>query len=68
MCLQHAAGISAPLCPGMPVASNKTASAYFSPIPGTWQPGDAVLCGQSRTTVKTRHFAALIGRLWVGGC
>jgi hypothetical protein len=25
------------------------------------------LCGQSRTTIRARHFAALIGRLWIGG-
>jgi hypothetical protein len=25
------------------------------------------LCGQSRTTISNRHFASLIGRLWVGG-
>lgn len=24
-------------------------------------------CGQSRTTVRARSFAALIGRLWIGG-
>jgi hypothetical protein len=24
-------------------------------------------CGQSRTTVRARGFAALIGRLWIGG-
>jgi hypothetical protein len=23
--------------------------------------------GQSRTTISARHFAALIGRLWIGG-
>lgn len=28
---------------------------------------DTFLCGQSRTTIRARHFAALIGRLWAGG-
>jgi hypothetical protein len=26
-----------------------------------------LLCGQSRTTIRARHFAALIGRFWIGG-
>jgi len=26
-----------------------------------------LLCGQSRTTIRARHFASLIGRLWIGG-
>jgi hypothetical protein len=26
-----------------------------------------MVCGQSRTTISARHFAALIGRLWIGG-
>ncbi len=26
-----------------------------------------MLCGQSRTAIGVRHFAALIGRLWLGG-
>lgn len=40
------------------------------PTPGEWPVRflDAtLLCGQTRTTIRARHFAALIGRLWAGG-
>jgi hypothetical protein len=49
------------------VVTKITDPALLAPAPGQWSPGDAVVCGQSRTTIKARHFAALIGRLWIGG-
>jgi len=62
-----AAGDSTLSCVVKSAAKQTTDLALFVPMPGQWQPGDAVVCGQSRTTITTRHFAALIGRLWVGG-
>lgn len=44
------------------------ASGRFAPgacsVPSSQVP---LLCGQTRTTVRARPFAALIGRLWVSG-
>jgi hypothetical protein len=54
-------------CVGTSAATNVNGVVQLAPMPGQWQPGDSVLCGQSRTTIKARHFASLIGRLWVGG-
>jgi hypothetical protein len=65
---QGSAGAILLFCLDAPVASNKSSNATFASAPGQWPPGDALLCGQSRTTIKARNFASLIGRLWVGGC
>jgi len=65
---QASAGTSSPSCVDTSVTIIKNGAVQLTPTPGQWQPGDSVLCGQSRTTIKRRHFAALIGRLWAGGC
>jgi hypothetical protein len=64
---QGSAGAILLSCLDAPVARNTSSNETFASAPGQWRPGDALLCGQSRTTIKARHFASLIGRLWVGG-
>jgi hypothetical protein len=65
MSLLGAAGDEAHACADVPLSLTK---ADFSPLRGIAMPGDRPVCGQSRTTIRARGFASLIGRLWVGGC
>jgi hypothetical protein len=65
MCLLGAAGDEAPVCADARLSLTKT---DFIQLPGAALPGDSLSCGQSRTTIRARVFASLIGRLWAGGC
>lgn len=67
MYLQDAAGASGCFCPELLVATTNTGSLRLSSTYRGLPAGDVLLCGQSRTTIKARCFAALIGRLWIGG-
>jgi hypothetical protein len=64
---QDVAGASGCVCPAFTAAAKKSEVLRLPMALDGLSAGDALVCGQSRTTIKARHFASLIGRLWIGG-
>jgi len=60
------AGLSRAWCLAI-TAANAASRSQASVESVAWTIKYPLLCGQSRTTIRARHFASLIGRLWFGG-